>query len=212
MGSPTNLSTSVQTRGHPVRNPSASSHSSHIICCPGVLLGSATVSLPRQPSGNIPLKTEIVLPNLLANVLLVYRLTPKFASNSCKGKCQITTPIHDILTVTRHLTTTPSRPKDPSRIQLPPHSLIHFFPLSPNSSAFSFIRTLHPHVFLQQGVELDPPHLWRTRDMLPRINRHHHRLVGFHWEIGIQVLAGPGNLVYRNRVTRHLAGVACGRS
>ncbi|KAF9782201.1 PGAP1-like protein-domain-containing protein [Thelephora terrestris] len=49
-----------------------------------VLFGSATVSLPTPPSGNVPLKTEITFPNVLVNVLLVYRLTPKFASHSCK--------------------------------------------------------------------------------------------------------------------------------
>lgn len=69
----------------------ASLHDPHIICCClGVLLGSAAVSLPRS-SGNIPLKTEIAFPNLLVSVLLVYRLTPKFASHSCKGKYEFIT-------------------------------------------------------------------------------------------------------------------------
>lgn len=74
-------------------------HYPHVVCYPGVLLWPAAVSLPRPPSGNIPLKTEITFPNLPATVLLVYRLTPKFPSNSCKGEYEFATPIRDILTV-----------------------------------------------------------------------------------------------------------------
>ena len=46
--------------------------------------------------------------------------------------------------------------------------------------------------------------------MLPRICHHHRRLVDFHREMGVQVLACPGNLVNRNRITRDLAGVTRG--
>lgn len=62
-----------------------SSHS----CCLGLLFGSASVSLPKTTPGHAPLKTEITFPNLLVNVLLIYRLMPKFASHSCKGKSEL---------------------------------------------------------------------------------------------------------------------------
>lgn len=67
-----------------------------------MLFGSTAVSLPKPSSDHVPLKTEITFPNLLANVLLVYRLTPRFASHSCKGKSESSPPtsIHETLTTT----------------------------------------------------------------------------------------------------------------
>lgn len=43
--------------------------------------------------------------------------------------------------------------------------------------------------------------------MLPRVYHYHHRLVDVHREMGVQVLAGAGELVYRNCIARNLARV-----
>jgi hypothetical protein len=182
--------------------------SSHTRCL-GVLFGSTSVSLPKLSSGHTPLRTEITFPDLLMNVQLVYRLTPKFASRSCKGKSKLTLLIstHDILTTTRHLTPNPSCSYGPHRIALPSHSPIYFIPLPPSSSTFSFLRALHPLPIFRQRIELDAPHFRGARGMLPGVDHYHHRLVDLRREMGIQVLAGTGDLVHRNRVARNLARV-----
>jgi len=46
--------------------------------------------------------------------------------------------------------------------------------------------------------------------VLPRISHYYYRLVDVHREVGVQVLAGAGDLVYWNRVTRNLAGIVRG--
>jgi len=147
------------------------------------------------------------------NALLVYRLTPKFGSSSCRGKSELSPPISQHNGPdgdSRYLTPAPSRSNNPRRIALPPYSPVHLLPLLSSAPAFPFFRALYTHLLFQQGVELDAPHFRRARDVLPRLYRDHHRLVDVYREVGVQVLAGAGDLVYRNRIARRLAGDTCG--
>lgn len=133
-----------------VTKSSGFSPSSHT-CCLGILFDSASVSLPSLSSGHAPFKTEITFPQLLVNVLLVYRLTPKFVSYSCKGKSELSPPTstHSFLTMTRHFAATPPRPNLRHRITLPPYSPIYFFTIPPSPPSFSLLRPVHQHLSSQ---------------------------------------------------------------
>ena len=147
------------------------------------------------------------------NVLLVYRLTPKFRSNTCRGKSELSPPIplrKDPDDDSRYLTPTPSRSNNPCRIALPPYSPVHLLSLPSSVSTFPFLRALHPHLFFQQRVEFDATHFRRARNVPPRVYHDQHRLADVYREVGVQVLASVGDLVYRNRIARRLAGVTCG--